>query len=173
MSVDTIVPFALCSHLPVPERDGKATALGAATISADVTEEPTNIVKEPGTSSARTSSPNPSKPRPAISSPPLQPVGKVSETPEDDNTSVSSFETAHENFDSRSNSPVPLRDPVVSNDEHGNIPASECFLSLLSRPMLMRISVPLPVRREHRQHKKGGKRTSGGLERYVETPVRH
>ena len=67
---------------------------------------------------SRTPSPNPSTIRPGPSSPPpSQFIGKISEQPEDDNVSVSSYETVHENFDSRPNSPpappVPPRDLVV------------------------------------------------------------
>ena len=68
--------------------------------------------------SSRTPSPNPSTLRPTVSSPPLQLIDAISEKPEDDSASVSSYETVHENFDSRSNSPpappVPPRDPVVN-----------------------------------------------------------
>jgi len=68
---------------------------------------------------SRTPSPNPSTLRPAVSSPlPPHLIGKISEQPEDDNASISSYETVHENLDSRSNSPlappVPPRDLVVN-----------------------------------------------------------
>ena len=68
---------------------------------------------------SRTPSPNSSTLRPVVSSPPPPHlIGKISEQPEDDNASISSYETVHENLDSRSNSPpappVPPRDPVVN-----------------------------------------------------------
>ena len=68
---------------------------------------------------SRTPSPNPSTLRPSVSSPsPPHFIGKISEQPEDDNASISSYETVHENLDSRSDSPpappVPPRDPVVN-----------------------------------------------------------
>ena len=68
---------------------------------------------------SRTPSPNPLRLRPTVSSPPPPHfIGKISENPEDDNVSISSYETVHENFDSRSNSPpappVPPRDPVAN-----------------------------------------------------------
>lgn len=67
---------------------------------------------------SRTPSPNPLTLRPAVFSPPPQLIGKISEQPEDDNASISSYETVHENLDSRSNSPpappVPPRDPVAN-----------------------------------------------------------
>lgn len=68
---------------------------------------------------SRTPSPNPLTLRSAVSSPlPPQLIGKISERPEDDDASISSYETGHENFDSRSESPpappVPPRDPIVN-----------------------------------------------------------
>jgi len=68
---------------------------------------------------SRTPSPNPSTLRPTVSSPPPPHlIGKISEQPEDDNASISSYETVHENLDSRSDSPpappVPPRDPAIS-----------------------------------------------------------
>jgi len=68
---------------------------------------------------SRTPSPNPSTIRPSISSPaPSHPIARISETFEDDTASISSYETVHENLDSRPDSPpappVPPRDPVVN-----------------------------------------------------------
>ena len=68
---------------------------------------------------SRTPSPNSSTPRPTVSSPlPAQRISKISEATEDDSASISSYETGHENLDSRPNSPpappVPPRDPVVN-----------------------------------------------------------
>ena len=67
---------------------------------------------------SRTPSPYSSESRPIVSSPPpVQPISKISETPEDDLASISSYETVDENLDSRSNSPpappLPPKDPVV------------------------------------------------------------
>lgn len=57
---------------------------------------------------SRTPSPNPLTLRPSISSPqPSQPINRISETLGDDTASISSYETVHENPDSRPNSPVP------------------------------------------------------------------
>lgn len=62
---------------------------------------------------SRTPSPNPLILRPSISSPP--PINRISESPEDDTASISSYETVHENLDSRSCSPmVPPKDPVAN-----------------------------------------------------------
>ena len=68
---------------------------------------------------SRTPSPNSSALRPIVSSPPpVQRISRISETLEDDSASISSYETGHENFDSRPDSPlappVPPRDPVVN-----------------------------------------------------------
>ena len=65
---------------------------------------------------SRTPSPNPSTLRPTVSSPPpSQLVNRISEISEDDSASISSYETGHENFDSRPNSPpAPPRDLVVN-----------------------------------------------------------
>jgi len=68
---------------------------------------------------SRTPSPSSSTLRPAVTSPPhLHLIGRISETPEDDTTSTSSYETVHEDLDPRSDSPppppVPPRDPVVN-----------------------------------------------------------
>ncbi|KAF9653605.1 hypothetical protein BDM02DRAFT_3107536 [Thelephora ganbajun] len=69
--------------------------------------------------SSRTPSPNPSTLRPSVSSPPpSQLISRISETPEDDTASISSYETVHENLDSRSDSPpappVPPRDLAIN-----------------------------------------------------------
>lgn len=68
---------------------------------------------------SRTPSPNSSTLRPPVASPPpSHRVSKISETLEDDSASVSSYETVHENPDSRPSSPaappVPPRDLVVN-----------------------------------------------------------
>ena len=67
---------------------------------------------------SRTPSPNPSTLRPSVSAPPpSHPIRRISETSEDDTASISSYETVHENPDSRPDSPappVPPRDPVVN-----------------------------------------------------------
>jgi hypothetical protein len=68
---------------------------------------------------SRTPSPNSSTLRAIVSSPPpIQRISRISETLEDDSASISSYETGHENFDSRPNSPlappVPPRDVVVN-----------------------------------------------------------
>ena len=103
---------------------------------------------------SRTPSPNPSTLRPAVSSPPPpQLIGVISEKPEDDNASVSSYETVHENFDSRSNSPpappVPPRDPVVitgvdSDLSHGTTSTAigSTDTGIPSRRKSVRMSLP-------------------------------
>lgn len=68
---------------------------------------------------SRTPSPNSSTLHPTVSPPPpTQRISRISETFENDSTSISSYETVHEHLDSRSSSPlpppVPPRDPVVS-----------------------------------------------------------
>ena len=69
---------------------------------------------------SRTPSPSSSTLRPtAVSSPsPAQRISRISETAEDETGSISSYETGHENLDSRPSSPVappvPPRDPVVN-----------------------------------------------------------
>lgn len=64
---------------------------------------------------SRTPSPNSSTLRPTVSSPPnIQRVNKILETLEDDSASISSYETVHENLDSRPDSPLPP--PVPPRD---------------------------------------------------------
>ena len=68
---------------------------------------------------SRTPSPNPLILRPNVLSPtPSHRVSKISELLEDDSASISSYETVHENPDSRPSSllapPVPPRDPIVN-----------------------------------------------------------
>ena len=104
--------------------------------------------------SSRTPSPNPSTLRPAVSSPPPhQLIGKISEQPEDDDASISSYETVHENLDSRPNSPpappVPPRDPVVnigvdSDLSHGTSSTAIASIDngIPSRRKSVRMSLP-------------------------------
>jgi len=135
---------------------------------AEVTNTPTNTskllvdkplpVKTPLKSAlrnpSRTPSPNPLILRPSISSPqPSQPISRISETLEDDTISISSYETVHENLDSRSNSPVaplvPPRDPVVntgidSDLSHGTSSTAigSTDTGLPSRRKSVRMSLP-------------------------------
>jgi hypothetical protein len=103
---------------------------------------------------SRTPSPNSSTLRLTVSSPPPpQLIGKISEMPEDDTASISSYETVHENFDPRSNSPpappVPPRDLVANtgvDSDLSNGTSSTAFAStdngIPSRRKSVRMSLP-------------------------------
>jgi hypothetical protein len=103
---------------------------------------------------SRTPSPNPLILRPSVSSPPpSQPISRISETPEDDTASISSYETVHENPDSCPNSPValpvPPRDFVVntgidSDLSHGTSSTAigSTDTGLPSRRKSVRMSLP-------------------------------
>lgn len=104
---------------------------------------------------SRTPSPNPSAlARPLVfSPPPSQLISRISETPEDDTASISSYETVHENLDSRPDSPVappvPPRDLVVnrgvdSDLSHGTSSTAIASIDtgLPSRRKSVRMSLP-------------------------------
>ena len=52
--------------------------------------------------------------------------------------------------------PGPSTTVAVHDIEQEDRPASECYLSLPSRVMLIRISAPLSVRRDHQPYRTGG-----------------
>ena len=103
---------------------------------------------------SRTPSPNPLILRSSVSSPPSsQLVNRISEMPEDDTASISSYETVHENLDSRPDSPVaqpvPSRDLVVntgvdSDLSHGtsSTAIASTDAGLPSRRKSVRMSLP-------------------------------
>jgi len=114
-------------QLPPIQHNGDVSFLGAAStpinkLTSPLVDKPLPVktpLKSALRNPSRTPSPNPSTLRPAVSSPqPHQLIGKISEQPEDDNVSISSYETVHENLDPRSDSPpappVPPRDLVVN-----------------------------------------------------------
>lgn len=85
----------------------------------DKTLSPKTPLKSALRNPSRTPSPNPSALPLSLSPPPLfHRVSRISETGEDDSASISSYETVHENFDSRPSSPlappVPPRDVVIN-----------------------------------------------------------
>ena len=57
--------------------------------------------------------------------------------------------------------------------EHKNDPTSECFLSLLPRSMFIQPPVLFHIRREHRLHQRGKRRTRRGDRGYVSIPLCH
>ena len=131
---------------------------GAATALVDITREPANT----GRSLGQTPSPNPSTLRPAKSSPPSKLTGNTLKKPGDDNAFVSSHETVQRNLGSYQNSPpvppVPLLDPAVGGDKHGDGPTSECLRSLPSWPIFMRIPVHQKKTLKTREKKKADRR---------------
>ena len=114
-------------HTPPTQHNGDVNPL--ATTSTPATKPTLPLVDKPLPvktplksalrNNSRTPSPNPSTLRPSVSSPPpAQRISRISENLEDDSASISSYETGHENPDSRPDSPiappVPPRDSVVN-----------------------------------------------------------